>query len=268
MFDDQTVSVEHHMSREKQTLAYRQQELVAMIYGLQKAHPKYSEGFARGLRVYQNNLLATAARALSVTYPVVDQLLGDEAMRVLTRGLLRESPPSTGDWADWGSDLGELILTTPLAQEHPFLFDVATLEWQLHEASRSLDQALEVGSLSLLADSPIEKLHIQLASSIHVMASDYPVDIIWRAHQDNDLNTHNLADELQAHQGRCYLIIHQQDDRPRLQRMTAAEYLWLADIREGLSLGELLDVHSDFDFPQWLSTALENQWIERLTETH
>ncbi|BFM15482.1 hypothetical protein R50073_16650 [Maricurvus nonylphenolicus] len=258
------------MSHKQDALADRQQQLIAMIYGLQKAAPKYSEGFARGLQVYQNNLLATAARALSISYPVIEQLLGHVAMTVLARMLLQSSPPATGDWADWGGDLKELLLTSSLIEEHPYLADMAQLEWAVHNASRSAHRPLVQASLSHLADTPVERIGFCLADSVQVMASDFPVDIIWRAHQPTEeslqLDSDLLARELQQHQGRCHLIIHRQGNAPRLQRISDAEYAWCCDVLQGNSLGQLLDRHPQFDFSHWLSNALENQWIEQLVE--
>lgn len=258
------------MSHEQDAVADRQQQLVAMIYGLQKANPKYSEGFARGLQVYQNNLLATATRALSVSYPVIEQLLGHVAMTVLTRMLLKTSRPATGDWADWGGNLKELLLTTSLIDEHPYLPDMAQLEWFFHSASRSTHVPLIEASLSRLADTPVERIGFSLAESVYVMASDFPVDSIWRAHQQANesfpLDTDALARELQQHQGRCHLIIHRNGNTPVLQRISEPEYHWFCGVQEGNSLGQLLDRHPQFDLTHWLSKALENQWIEQLIE--
>ncbi len=258
------------MSHEQNTLVSRQQMLISMIYGLQKANPKYSEGFSRGLRIYQNNLQATASRALSVSYPVVDKLLGGEAMQALARMLLQSTPPATGDWADWGEDFKELLLSTPLVEENPFLFDIARLEWLLHRVSRASARPLVKDSLSLLADRPVEQLRFQLAGSVHVLASDYPVDILWKAHQEVDtlfqLDAYSLARELEEQQGPCHLIIFQQDKAPRMQRISEDDYAWFCDVLEGHNLSDLLDRHPQFDFSRWLSTALEHQWIEQLVD--
>lgn len=260
------------MPHEQHVLAARQQMLIAMIYGVQKDNPKYSEGFSRGLKIYQNNLLATATRALSVSYPVIEKMLGQEAMGALARRLLETSRPDTGDWADWGADLKELLLTTSLIEEHPFLFDMARLEWFLHEAARAQEQPLVTDSLSLLADVPVEQLRLQLASSVHVLTSDYPVDILWKAHQEVDtlfgLDANALASELQEQQGQKHLIVFQQHGIPRLQRISEEDYVWFCDLFEGRSLGELLDRHPHFDFSRWLSTAVTHQWIEQLVDIH
>jgi hypothetical protein len=261
------------MSHKHEALADRQQQLIAMIYGLQKTNPKYSEGFARGLQVYQNNLLASAARALSISYPVIDQLLGREAVQVLARMLLQTSRPATGDWADWGGELKELLVTTPLIEAHPYLPDMAQLEWLFHNSSRSIHRPLEQASLSRLADTPVEQIRFGMSDSVQVMASEFPVDIIWQAHQlaqqngeASQLDTDFLARELQLHQGRSYLVIHRLGDMPRVQKISEAEYNWFCDVLQGNNLGLLLDQHSQFDFSSWLSRAVENQWIEKLIE--
>ncbi|GAA3930675.1 DNA-binding domain-containing protein [Litoribacillus peritrichatus] len=246
----------------------QQQQLISLIFGMQNTTTIHSEAFHRGLQVYQNNLLATAARALTITYPVVDKLLGEEAMKQLAKQLLKHTPPSSGDWADWGENLSEQLLTTPLTDDYPFLYDMTVMEWRLHQTARAQVKPFDVESLPLLGDSPLESLRIQLAPGIQLLESDFPVDVIWRAHQGNQdqfkLDTDALAKEINKHQGPCRLLIYQQHNLPHLQRITEAEYQWFQDIFAGHSLNELLDRHPKFEFSHWLSTALENHKIEKL----
>ena len=246
----------------------QQQHLVAKIFEMQSHTLPHNDSAARGLAIYQNNLLATASRALKITYPVIDKLLGDEALRLLARQLLKKTPPASGDWADWGEDLNELLIASPLTDEYPFLPDIATLEWLLHQASRAPETAFKSETLSLLVGTPLETLMIQMAASVQLIESDYPIDIIWRAHQEThgqfSLDTNHLAEELNRHQGPCRLLIYQQHKQPHMQRISATEYKWIRDIFEDHNLDELLDRHPNFEFSHWLSTALENQKIEKL----
>ncbi len=246
----------------------QQQDLLEMIFQERHSPEESNPELTRGIKIYQNNLIETATRALKITYPVMNQLIGKDAMRLLSKQLLKQAPPTSGDWADWGESLNQALLATPLIDEFPFLFDVATLEWTLHQAARALNQPLDVDSLSLLSNSALESLRIQLVASLQLMESDYPIDVIWHAHQDNNgpntLNTDALATELNKHQGPCRLLIYQQNNRPHFQRILESEFHWLQDVLAGHSLSVLLDNHVTFEFSQWLSAAIENQKVEAL----
>ena len=53
-----------------------------------------------GLQVYQHNLQMTAVRSLSIAFPVLAAMLGEEAVYVLARRLVASEKPCSGDWAD------------------------------------------------------------------------------------------------------------------------------------------------------------------------
>ena len=71
-----------------------------------------SGGFNKqGLDIYRRNLLANAQRALSITFPTVFELLGSSVSKNLVYQFLRLSPPSQGDWSQWGEDFPQFIST-------------------------------------------------------------------------------------------------------------------------------------------------------------
>jgi len=249
------------------SLALRQQSLIDSIFSFDSVDPQTAPA-QQGLKIYQNNLLMTANRALTICYPVLNQLVGSEAMVALSRMLLQYAPPSEGDWGEWGDAMAELLAQTPLAREYPYLPDVARLEWLAWQSSRNMEPAPDTESLALLAEYHPDQIVIELAQSLSMMQSLWPVQAIWQSHQSADqegvdkaMLTRALAQQKTDH---SYMLISLKNYKVIIRPVYADEYHWIKSIRQGISLGELLDLYPGFDFATWLPVALHNGWISRL----
>jgi hypothetical protein len=255
------------MQSELDVLGRRQEALITLIFNEQSISE--SDGgdlVSKGLKIYQNNLLMTAVRALSLKYPVVDKMIGREALSSLAQKLLHMELPTTGDWADWGKHLSSLIMTTELHDQHPYLAEVASFEWFLHETARGVGTELNVNSLARLSEPNLKSVFIQLSKTLKVLSFHYPVDDIWMLHQlsENQIDTHELAVLLKEPTELHHIVIYQREAVPCVERLTEQENVWLLDVLAGLSLEELLDKYVNFDLSDWLSVAIEEQWLEGL----
>ena len=255
------------MQSELDILSRRQEALITLIFNKQAISQSDGEDLVnKGLKIYQNNLLMTAVRALSLKYPVVDKMIGREALSTLTQQLLHMELPMTGDWADWGKHLSSLIQTTELHDQHPYLTEVASFEWFLHETARGVASELNVNSLARLSEPNLKNVSIQLSKSLKVLSFQYPVDEIWMLHQlsENQIDTYELAVLLKEPTALHHIVIYQREAVPCVERLTEQENAWLIDVLAGLSLEELLDKYVNFDLSDWLSVAIEEQWLEGL----
>ncbi|GAA6152733.1 HvfC/BufC family peptide modification chaperone [Pseudoteredinibacter isoporae] len=249
-------------ANQQSELVQRQASIVERIFCLKNAN-------SEGVKIYQNNLLFTAARALSISYPVLEKLLGQETIIALAQRLLQQELPNSGDWADWGEQLSGLIQHTQLAQEHPYLSDMAQLEWQLHRLARHKPSNLEFSSLKLLETQDLANVWITLNADISLYYSEMPIDQIWLAHKSLDhienLDSKALADAIREHPNECFLLLHQMHNKPTLQRISESEFRCLEAITQGVNVERLLDQHADFDFVQWFAKAVEHNWIKQLS---
>ncbi len=225
--------------------------------------------FEKGLKIYQNNLLMTAARVLSLSYPVLEKMLGHDALVAVAREYLQGSPPQAGDWAEWGDDLARWIDASALSELHPYLSDVARLEWLVHRASRARAAEFDQSSLVRLSDESLETVRLRAAPSLGLLRSVFPVDVLWQAHQplgdSYKLDESALAEALNQSEGDCYLLVYQKHQVARISRLSLSEYEWLRDVMDDMPLAELLDRHAEFDFINWLPKAIQEGWLEGLT---
>ena len=158
------------------SLSEQQNQLIAQILASDAAVPN------RGLAAYRANALANAKRALSSTFPVIAQLVGDDNFSFVSRGFLRGFPPQRGDLAQWGEKLGFFLTQIPQLASLPFLADVAHLEWALHTCAGDMDQAQDLGSFAALTEYDPSRLLFRLAPGAGLLASAYPAAAIFLAH--------------------------------------------------------------------------------------
>lgn len=222
----------------------------------------------KGISIYQNNLLMTSARALAINYPVLEKMLGEATMRLLNRHLLKIELPFSGDWGDYGKALPELITTTPLHDDHPYLHDVATLELCLHHAARSGKTELDVDSLAQLSEVELDQIYIHLAAGLSVLPAQYQVDELWRLHQFDaemsETDQEKLYKLLSQEERNYFFVVYQKEHVPCIKLLTEETFNWLLAIINGQNLSSLLEQYPDFDFSQWLTQAIEEQWLVKL----
>lgn len=227
----------------------------------------HSDNTSPELQIYQNNLYMTAARSLSLSYPVVHKMIGEQAMRLLSRRLLSVELPSSGDWADWGLNFSALLAASELHQEHPYLAPMANLEWAFQCASRMQVEKLDAESLQRLTESDLDTVVIKLQNSLTLVSSDYPLHGLWTVHRNGDktqLPTKaDLSNALSTPEGGCYLVC-QSLNGPNVVAITRDYFVWIDGIKSGKSIGKLLDEFPDFSFPNWLSESIKNNWLVSL----
>ncbi|MDC8829781.1 HvfC/BufC family peptide modification chaperone [Alteromonas gilva] len=238
-----------------------QSQLLSDIYRAKSAHDD------KGLQIYQNNLHMTAMRSLSVTYPVLEQMVGEQAMFVLSHRLLQRELPDSGDWADWGRQLPELIHNSELYAEHPYLVDVTHFEWAFHQVSRKAFYALDSASLNRLADGALEQTFIALQPSLTCLRSSYPVHGLWLLHRSKagqgGPSKQQLEDVMNEPETGCY-VIAQGAKNTHVTQVNEEEFNWVQGISDGLSVAALLDVFPAFDFAAWIASAIRHDWITHL----
>jgi Putative DNA-binding domain len=216
----------------------------------------------RGLKTYQANATASAQRSLQTAYPVIAQLIGDEAFEHLARDFWAQHPPTRGDLAQWGDELAGFIASIPALQTEPYLSDVARAEWALHTAATAADQAADLATFSLLKTQDPATLTLQLAPGTALVHSQYPIVSIITANLYGSPSFEAVGQKLRQNMPEVALV-WRQGLRPMVALCTAAEAAFMGQLLAGASL--LAALESDeraapaapFDFQLWLPQAVQ-----------
>jgi hypothetical protein len=242
-----------------QTLRELQQEFARSVYDTGAAERFASQVNAHGLggprriQVYRNNLFANLSAALAATYPVIQRLVGEAYFQQVATAYVREFPSESGDIHRYGDRFGEFLGQRPDAVEHPYLADVAALEWAYHQvfhSARSAEMNLEMLSTVPQADYPLLRFHLQPAARL--LASPYPILRIWQVNQADWCGDQSVS----LSEGPVYLLLKRENLQVVLQPLEMGEYVLLQRFNKGATLTEAhtwaTDADPDFD----LSTTL------------
>jgi hypothetical protein len=220
-----------------------------------------NQAFAeRGLRAYRANAQEIAQRSFAVAYPILVQMLGEEAAQHLALDFWQAHPPKRGDLAQWGAEVAPWMTThaplQDLLAEHAFLPDVARMEWALHQAVTAPDVVQDQGSLASLAQLDPAALRLELHPACHWVASAYPIVDMAQWHQSPALWPAS-SESASPH----IAVVWAQQWRPRIKAAGSGELALIQASLAGRSVVDALDAalqaESGFDFQTWLQNALE-----------
>jgi hypothetical protein len=213
----------------------------------------------RGLQTYQANAAASAQRSLQTAYPVIAQLIGDDAFAHLARDFWAQHPPTCGDLAQWGGDLSGFIASIPALKTEPYLNDVAKAEWALHTAATAHDGTTNVASLALLTQHDPEDLTLQLATGTELIHSFYPVASILTAHVYGSPSFEEVGQKLRQNMPEIALV-WRQGLRPRVALCSHSEAVFIHQLLNGEPLITALELaaaqETPLDFSNWLPQAV------------
>ncbi len=209
------------------------------------SYANYSAAIAVG--VYRNNYRGNLHDALAGAYPVIEQLVGRDFFRLLTRQFITQHPSRSGNLHHYGEQMASFAARFPAAQGLPYLPDVARLEWACHRAYFAEDATrLDIAKLGQISPEQYADLILSIHPACHVVCSAYPIVTIWHAHQPGAASDFRI--DLDS--GARNALISRKDDAVRVSELTEAEAAWLQAIQAGASLGEATDAtlehHPDF----------------------
>lgn len=190
---------------------------------------------------YRGNQIALWQQSCANAYPVLQQLVGDDFFKDLTRAYGLAHASQSGNLTDFGASLSDFIRTLENCREYPYFGDIAALEWQVHRAYY-LRQSKPI-TLTQLAAFPPEQLtefRFKLQATCALLQSPWAIADIWHAHQDTDLP---LPKQLST-TSHCLIWRPYGLTKWKVQvtSISAASYHALQALKAGKSLGEALEL--------------------------
>lgn len=198
------------------------------------------------LQVYRNNVFLSLRQALADVYPAVRRLVGEEFFNQLARRFVREYPSRSGNLHDFGRELAQFLWVLPDLRELPYLPDVASLEWALHEVFHEAEA--RPFDFSKLAGP--ENTTVPLHPAARLIASRYPVLAIWEANQAEEVPSVDLDAEGD------WLLVIRRDLKCEVERLSAGEFALLSALAQGMTLGEACGAAVDAEPRLHLAAAM------------
>jgi len=226
--------------------------------------PVIAEIVARGavsaserLEIYRNNLREGFIKALAITFPVIERLVGTDYFRQLALDYLRAHPSRSGNLDHVGAAFATFLRERFESTQYAYLPDVAELEWAHHQALIAPEAtAITADVFRDLNAECLEQIRFELHPACSLLRSEYPILSIWRANQ-SDAEDEELID-LDA--GGDTILVLRTPECVQLRRLPPGDFAVLEAFSHGLPLSAALEAgqaaDATFDLGATLQRAL------------
>jgi len=227
---------------------------------------------AQGLMgIYQNSVIANITQALSLTYPVIEKLVGEDFFRATCRRFISNHWPKSANMDDYGAQFPEFLANFEHAKHLLYLNDVACLEWAFHQSSLADDAQITDWS-TLVQVTEILQLQFVLAPSVKLIHSIFPIDKIWQLNQEqtsSDIELNLKSDDVQNSTD-TRLVVFRKDLKTVILPITAGEFLLLDAFKGGQVFGQAIvlateiqaDISMDDSLKKFIELGILSGFIE------
>lgn len=221
---------------------------------------------AAAIEVYRNNYRGNLHDTLVGAYPVIEQLVGKDFFRLLTRRFIGQHLSRSGNLHHYGAEMAGFVAAFEPAQELAYLPDVAALEWACHCAYYADDAAtLDIDKLAQVPPEQYLNLILHIHPACHLVRSRYPIAAIWHAHQPGATGDFHI--DLDS--GSSNALVSRKNDVVLVNELKEADAAWLQGIQAGTQLGEAtattLEHYPDFNLQAALLNLVAQNVFENFT---
>lgn len=213
--------------------------------------------------IYKGSIHGILTQALGLTFPVCKSLVGEKFFDKMCDLFIDQYPPTTSFFAEYGNHFAKFLSSFKPLQHIPYISDVARLEWARHEVWHKVrNQSFDFRQLAELAESDQANVKFILADTMHLIQSNYRIDEIWFAHQqDSDIKL-----ELIEFDTAVKLLIWKDSKELKISLMHTNKQdslFWdfLFAISKGSSLGDLA-IRFGENLPDLLNQGIKSTWIQ------
>jgi hypothetical protein len=221
---------------------------------------------AARVKVYGNHVFTSLTEALERTYPVVCRLVDRRFFGFAADQYIRRHPPVGPCLFEYGATFPEFLRTFPPCAGHPYLADVARLEWAMNAALHAEEvPPIAPAALGAVPPGDVGRLAVRTDPSAAWLRSAWPVDRIWQANQPDA----DPEEPVDLAEGGALLEIRRRDDVVAFRGLARPEFAF----RERLGAGATLETAADaalgedpsFDLTEALRALLGEALLVGLT---
>jgi hypothetical protein len=212
---------------------------------------------AARIQVYWNHVFTSLTAALEATYPVVCRLVDRRFFGFAADSYIRHHPPADPCLFQYGATFPEFLETFPPCAGHPYLADVARLEWAMSTALHAEDATpIAPAALGTVRPEDLGRLVVRADPSASWLRSPWPVDRIWLTNQPGA----DPAKRVDLDEGEALLEIRRRQDAVAFRRLDPPEFAFRSALGAGVTLEAAADsaLRRDpaFDLPKALRSLL------------
>lgn len=211
--------------------------------------------------VYRNNVQGSLITALSDSYPVVAQLVGEEFFCAMAAVFVQQQPPQSPLMNRYGEAFADFIAAFEPAGSVPYLADVARLEHLrtlAYHAADALPVRPEQITAALADAQTLSELRFNLHPSLHLLDSAYAVVAIWGAHQHD-----STLEGIDVNQRQHALVLRNELD-VEVFALDPGASTFIRNLIDGQPLLAAAENSPEFDLAQTLGLLIARNAITHL----
>jgi len=191
----------------------------------------------RRFDLYRGNLRATWEKALAAAYPIVQRYVGEEFFFAMSGQYGAQFPSRGGDLNRFGIDLPSFLEQFPPAAAHPWLPDLARLEWAVHCSHYAADaEPLQSAAVAALSADALDGWAVRLHPACALVASQWNIAALWLWHQGAEPAT--WTEEIRRP---CTALVWRPRWKVEVRALGEGESVGLARLAAGARLGDALE---------------------------
>lgn len=190
------------------------------------------------LEIYRNAYYSRLVESLEEDFKRVRKFIGQQPFENLIRAYLVNYPSKSFTLADLGSHFSDFIHPHPIRESFPYLSEVAHLEWTALESFFSINVPLcDPSVFNSLSPDEWERTRLLLDSSVQILESDWPLDVIWEKWEDEDMAT--WLREWEKEKGG--FLVYRKAFTVHVQILTPPQFATLSLLFRGEPLGSICE---------------------------
>ncbi len=201
--------------------------------------------------VYRNNVTLSLISVLASTYPVVEEIVGEDFFATMAREFALSHLPQSPVMIHYGEEFPIFLESFAPVQELPYLKDVANLEWHRNSAYHGANAIpVTIEALGKFSEEDVPNLGFEFHPTLSLIKSNYPIVTIWQAHQQE--NPSEFLSGLNMDESEAAVIIRSELD-VLIHQVSIGTLKFLQSLQKGrsfsLSVEQAIAIEPSFDIP-------------------
>ncbi|MGE0853225.1 MAG: DUF2063 domain-containing protein [Hyphomicrobiaceae bacterium] len=214
------------------------------------------------LNVYRNNVMSSLTTALSLAYPAVHSLVGEEFFEGAAAIFIEQHIPRSPCLDEYGAEFADFLEQFPPAAGLPYLPGVARLEWAVNVALHAADvDALDLHRLTAAEATDDGQIAFVLHPSVGLVHDAHPIDAIWRTVLAQD-DAAIAAIDLDA--GPAWLLVSRAETGIDVMSISEGAWRFTSALLAGQSVDTAITAAAGIDTTMVLAEHLASGRVIRL----
>ena len=209
--------------------------------------------------IYRNNVVASLINGLESGFPMTRAFVGAKYFKLLAGKFVRIYLPQNPLMPLYGEEFSEFLSHNIPCGSHPYLSDIARLEYAIRLSYHSADsEEYDWSTLGHLNEDDLKEARVTFIPSVFLVTSDWPLFDIWIR---SKINSESAVKETQS-----VLVVRPEFD-PYPVLLPQSSQCFFRTLKDGMPLGLAIERASNtpgFDLKETLELFAKHRCVRNI----